>query len=90
METCRIASINYLLFFLGGNMKSKECELSSIYKMKKPEDIPYSLPEGLSVYFYIEFYMQCMHILKDVDYERYNICKRKLQELTILEEELNL
>ena len=72
------------------NMNSKECELSSIYKMKKPEDIPYNLPEGLSVYFYIEFYMQAMHILKDVDYERYNICKEKLKELTILEEELNL
>lgn len=71
-------------------MKSKECELSSIYNMKKLEDIPYNLPSGLSVYFYIEFYMQCMHILKDVDYERYNICKQKLQELTLLEEELNL
>lgn len=71
-------------------MKSKECELSSIYKMTKPEDIPYSLPEGLSVYFYIEFYTQCMHILKGVDYERYNICKQKLHELIILEEELNL
>lgn len=34
--------------------------------------------------------MQAMHILKDVDYERYNICKEKLHELTILEEELNL
>ena len=71
-------------------MENKECELSSIYKMEKPEDIPYSLPEGLSVYFYIEFYMQAMHILKNVDYERYNICKHKLQELTLLEEELNL
>lgn len=71
-------------------MKSKECELSSIYEMKKPEDIPYSLPEGLSVYFYIEFYMHAMHMLKGVDYERYNICKDKLYELTILEEELNL
>lgn len=66
---------------------NNKCELSSIYKMKKPEDIPYSLPGGLSVYFYIEFYMQCMHILKDVDYERYNICKDKLKEL---EEKLNL
>ena len=54
------------------------------------EDIPYNLPEGLSVYFYIEFYMQAMHVLKDVDYERYNVCKEKLKELTILEEELNL
>lgn len=71
-------------------MKTKECEYNSIYKIKKLEDIPYSLPGGLSVYFYIEFYMQAMHILKDVDYERYNICKRKLQELTILEEECNL
>lgn len=71
-------------------MKGKECELSSIYKMTKPEDIPYSLPEGLSVYFYIEFYMHAMHILKGVDYERYNICKEKLHELTILEKELNL
>ena len=71
-------------------MKSKECELSSIYKMQKPEDIPYSLPEGLSVYFYIEFYIQCMHILKDVDYERCNICKEKLKELVELESELNL
>ena len=71
-------------------MNKKECEFNSIYKMQKPEDIPYNLPEGLSVYFYIEFYMQAMHILKDVDYERYNICKQKLQELTILEEELNL
>ena len=71
-------------------MNKKECEFSSIYNMKKPEDIPYSLPEGLSVYFYIEFYMQAMHILKGVDYERYNICKQKLQDLVILEEELNL
>lgn len=71
-------------------MKGKECELSSIYKMTKPEDIPYSLPEGLSIYFYIEFYMQAMHVLKDLDYERYGICKQKLKELTILEEELNL
>ena len=71
-------------------MNSKKCELSSIYKMQKQEDITYNLPEGLSVYFYIEFYMQAMHILKDVDYERYNICKEKLKELTILEEELNL
>ena len=69
---------------------NNKCELSSIYKMKKPEDIPYSLPDGLSVYFYIEFYMQCMHILKDVDYERYNIRKDKLRELVELEEELNL
>lgn len=69
---------------------NNKCELSSIYKMKNPEDIPYSLSEGLSVYFYIEFYMQCMHILKDVDYERYNICKDKLIELVELEEELNL
>lgn len=71
-------------------MESKKCELSSIYNMQKPEDIPYNLPEGLSVYFYIEFYMQAMHVLKDVDYQRYNICKEKLKELTILEEELNL
>jgi hypothetical protein len=71
-------------------MKSKECELSSIYKMTKPEDIPYNLPEGLSVYFYIEFYMQAIHILKNVDYERYNICKNKLKELVKIEEELNL
>lgn len=69
---------------------NNKCEYNSIYKMKKPEDIPYSLPEGLSVYFYIEFYMQAMHILKYVDYERYNICKEKLHELTTLEEELNL
>lgn len=67
-----------------------KCEYNSIYTMKKPEDIPYSLPEGLSVYFYIEFYVQAMHILKNVDYERYNICKDKLRELTIIEEELNL
>lgn len=71
-------------------MISKECELSSIYKMKKPEDIPYNLPEGLSVYFYIEFYAVACKILNNKDYERYNICKEKLQELTILEEELNL
>jgi hypothetical protein len=84
--------INIIVEYRKGviNMNSKECELSSIYKMKKSEDIPYNLPEGLSVYFYIEFYMQAMHILKDVDYERYNICKQKLQELTIIEEELNL
>lgn len=71
-------------------MEKVKCEFSSIYKMKKPEDIPYSLSEELSVYFYIEFYMQAMHVLKDVDYERYNICKEKLNELTIIEEELNL
>lgn len=71
-------------------MEKVKCEFSSIYKMKKPKDIPYSLPEELSVYFYIEFYMQAMHVLKDVDYERYNICREKLNELTIIEEELNL
>lgn len=71
-------------------MEKVKCEFSSIYKMTRPEDIPYNIPEGLSVYFYIEFYMHAMHILKDVDYERYNICKEKLHELTILEEELNL
>lgn len=71
-------------------MEKVKCELSSIYKITKPEDIPYNLPEGLSVYFYIEFYMQAMHILKDVDYERYNICKEKLKELVEIEEELNL
>lgn len=69
---------------------NNKCELSSIYKIKKPEDIPYSLPEGLSVYFYIEFYMHTLHVLKNVDYERYNICKDKLKELVELEEELNL
>lgn len=69
---------------------NNKCEYNSIYNMKNPEDIPYSLPEGLSIYLYMEYYMQAMHILRDIDYERYNICKRKLQELTILEEELNL
>lgn len=62
-------------------MSVEECELKTIYDMKKVEDIPYAIPDGLSKEYYIEFYMQCMHILKDVDYERYNICKNKLEEL---------
>lgn len=60
--------------------EKKKCDFSKIYEMKTPEDIPYNLPEGLSLDWYIEFYFVASHILKNKDYERYNICRDKLYE----------
>lgn len=51
--------------------------------MKKPSDIPYSLPSGLEKEFYIEFYTHTCKILKQFGhFKRYDICKQKLDELT--------
>lgn len=58
----------------------KKCDFSEIYKMKTPDDIPYNLPGGLSLDWYIEFYVVACNILKNNDYERYNICINKLNE----------
>ena len=58
------------------------CQFESLKNMKKPEDIPYSLPEGLEKEFYQEFYMRCIkifhaHGMKD----RADVCEQKLKEL---------
>ena len=50
--------------------------------MNKPEDIPYSLPEGLEKEFYQEFYMRCIkifhaHGMKD----RADVCEQKLKRV---------
>ena len=58
----------------------KKCDFSKIYEMKTPDDIPYNLPGSLSIDWYIEFYSVACHILKNNDYERYNICINKLNE----------
>lgn len=58
------------------------CQFKALEKMNKPEDIPYSLPEGLEKEFYQEFYMRCIkifhaHGMKD----RADVCELKLKEL---------
>lgn len=51
--------------------------------MKKPSDIPWSLPQNLEKEFYIEFYMHACKILKQFgSMTRYNVCYQKLCELT--------
>ena len=50
--------------------------------MNKPEDIPYSLPEGLEKEFYQEFYIRCIKIFHAHGMkERANVCEQKLKEL---------
>ena len=59
-----------------------ECKFKVIYEMKKPSDIPYSLPSGLEKEFYVEFYMHACKILKQFGhFKRYDMCKKKLNEL---------
>lgn len=58
------------------------CQFKALENMNKPEDIPYSLPDGLEKEFYQEFYMRCIkifhaHGMKD----RVDICEKKLKEL---------
>lgn len=59
----------------------KSCDFANIYRMKKPEDIPYSLPLNMGKEWYIEFYTVACHILKDADKDRYEVCLTKLKEL---------
>ena len=47
----------------------KKCDFSKIYKMKTPDDIPHNLPGGLSLDWYIEFYVVACNILKNNDYK---------------------
>lgn len=58
------------------------CQFKALENMNKPEDIPYSLPEGLDKELYQEFYMRCIkifhaHGMKD----RADVCEQKLKEL---------
>lgn len=58
------------------------CKFKALENIKKPEDIPLSIPEGLEKEFYQEFYMRCIkifhqHGMKD----RSDICEKKLKEL---------
>lgn len=58
------------------------CQFKALENMNKPEDIPYSLPEGLDKEFYQEFYMRCIKIFHAHGMEeRADVCKKKLKEL---------
>ena len=49
--------------------------------MKEEKDIPYSLPNGMSKEWYIEFYTVACNILRKTNKERYDVCFNKLVEL---------
>ena len=58
------------------------CQFKALKNMNKPEDIPYSLPEGLKKEFYQEFYMRCIKIFHAHGMkERADLCEQKLNEL---------
>lgn len=58
------------------------CQFKALENMKKPEDIPYSLPEGLEKEFYQEFYMRSIKIFHAHGMkERADVCEQKLKEL---------
>lgn len=58
------------------------CQFKSLEKMNKPDDIPYSLPDGLDKEFYQEFYMRCIKIFHAHGMkERADVCEQKLKEL---------
>jgi hypothetical protein len=59
----------------------KLCSFSSIYQMKEEKDIPYSLPDGMSKEWYIEFYTVACSIFRKTNRERYEVCFSKLMEL---------
>ena len=59
----------------------KFCSFSSIYQMKEEKDIAYSLPDGMSKEWYIEFYTVACNILRRTNKERYDVCFSKLMEL---------
>lgn len=59
----------------------KFCSFSSIYQMKEEKDIPYSLPDGMSKEWYIEFYTVACNILRKTNKERYDVCFSKLMVL---------
>jgi hypothetical protein len=49
--------------------------------MKEEKDIPYSLPDGMSKEWYIEFYTVACNIFRKTNRERYEVCFSKLMEL---------
>lgn len=60
----------------------KKCKFKVLENIKRPEDIPLSIPSNLEKDFYQEFYMRCIkifhaHGMKD----RADICEQKLKEL---------
>lgn len=58
------------------------CQFKSLENMNKPEDIPYSLPDGLEKEFYQEFYMRCIKIFHEHGMkDRADVCEHKLKEL---------
>lgn len=60
----------------------KKCKFKVLENIKKPEDIPLSIPEGLDKEFYQEFYMRCIKIFHAHGMkERADICEQKLKEL---------
>lgn len=60
----------------------KKCKFKVLENIKKPEDIPLSIPSNLDKDFYIEFYMRCIKIFNENNMkERADVCKEKLNEL---------
>lgn len=60
----------------------KKCKFEVLENIKKPEDIPYSLPEGLEKEFYQEFYMRCVKIFHAHGMKEHaDVCEQKLKEL---------
>ena len=50
--------------------------------MEKPEDVPYSIPEGMSKEWYFEFYARSIKIFRDCGIlDRLAICEEKLKAL---------
>lgn len=49
--------------------------------MKDEKDIPYSIPNGMSKEWYIEFYTVACNIFSKTNRERYDVCFSKLMEL---------
>lgn len=60
----------------------KKCNFDILKEIEKPEDIPYSLPDGSPNDFLFEFYNKIAMIFKENDIlDRYEICKNKAEEL---------
>lgn len=65
-----------------GHISVKKCKFKVLENIKKPEDIPLSIPEGLEKEFYQEFYMRCIKIFHAHGMkERADLCEKKLKEL---------
>lgn len=60
----------------------KSCDFKSILKMEKPEDVPYSIPEGMSKEWYFEFYARSIKIFRKYgNHDRLAVCEEKLKAL---------